>query len=100
MSKEDGTCISGGHLDAILMLYMRHPLQELTVDIFVPNDTFLLGGAGIGAAIENTNDEAEEEDGSDNDYRFMKNSVMVCTGANACGKVLAQARLAGGLIHH
>ncbi|KAI0770485.1 DNA mismatch repair protein MutS [Fomes fomentarius] len=65
----------------------RHPLQELTVDTFVPNDTFLLGGAGVGAAIENDNDEAEDEDGSDNDYRFMKNSVMICTGANACGKI-------------
>ncbi|KAI0714049.1 DNA mismatch repair protein MutS [Cerioporus squamosus] len=59
----------------------RHPLQELVVDTFVPNDSYLIGGAGTGVAIENDNDShSEDED------EYVKNSIMVCTGANACGK--------------
>ncbi|KAH9480408.1 MutS protein-like protein 5 [Psilocybe cubensis] len=53
----------------------RHPLQERVVDTFVANDAHLIGGAGIGA---NPN---YPEDGR------QWNSVLLCTGANACGKV-------------
>lgn len=68
------------------MFYIRHPLQELVVDTFVPNDAFLLGGSGMGvgaeAYVEDNNSEEPEED------RYcVKNSIIVCTGANACGKV-------------
>uniref|UniRef100_A0A8H7Y3V9 DNA mismatch repair proteins mutS family domain-containing protein n=1 Tax=Psilocybe cubensis TaxID=181762 RepID=A0A8H7Y3V9_PSICU len=52
----------------------RHPLQERVVDTFVANDAHLIGGAGIGA---NPN---YPEDGR------QWNSVLLCTGANACGK--------------
>lgn len=45
------------------------------VDVFVPNDIKIAGGAGIGSPLRN-------EDGK------ILNSVMLCTGANACGKVL------------
>ncbi|CCM03560.1 uncharacterized protein FIBRA_05696 [Fibroporia radiculosa] len=55
----------------------RHPLQELVVDTFVPNDAFVVGGAGINAAAEGYIDQNESEKG---------NSIIVCTGANACGK--------------
>ncbi|KAH8114747.1 muts domain V-domain-containing protein [Phellopilus nigrolimitatus] len=54
----------------------RHPLQEQVVDTFVPNDILVKGGAGIGAPFEDSEDSA------------MANvkSVLVLTGANACGK--------------
>ena len=61
----------------------RHPLQELVVDTFVPNDAFMLGGAGIGVDVE----EEPADDSSNSDERpHVKNSIIVCTGANACGK--------------
>lgn len=53
----------------------RHPLIEQVVDTFVPNDARLLGGAGIGATV----------DPPDRMRRW--NSMLLCTGANACGKV-------------
>lgn len=52
----------------------RHPLQERVLDTFVPNDARLIGGAGIGATPDRPDDE-------------QWNSVLLCTGANACGKV-------------
>ncbi|KAJ7016657.1 DNA mismatch repair protein MutS [Mycena alexandri] len=55
----------------------RHPLQEQVVDTFVPNDAHLAGGSGNRSVLvgdESTN-EAEEW-----------NSMVLCTGANACGK--------------
>ncbi|KAI1793251.1 muts domain V-domain-containing protein [Ganoderma leucocontextum] len=60
----------------------RHPLQELVVDTFVPNDAYLVGGAGIGVILDDNASETESED----EQRYVKNSVVVCTGANACGK--------------
>ncbi|TFY68394.1 hypothetical protein EVG20_g3567 [Dentipellis fragilis] len=60
----------------------RHPLQEQVVDTFVPNDTFLVGGAGLGAfPTVHSDDDRESLGGSS-----LGNSVLVCTGANACGK--------------
>ncbi|KAI9443370.1 muts domain V-domain-containing protein [Lactarius indigo] len=60
----------------------RHPLQEQTVDTFVPNDVFLIGGAGI----ESYADIHGEEDDLMSEGSTPGNSVLVCTGANACGK--------------
>ncbi|KAI6129695.1 muts domain V-domain-containing protein [Pisolithus croceorrhizus] len=51
----------------------RHPLQELAVDAFVPNDARLVGGAGFGQSFN-------AADG------LPSNSIVLCTGANACGK--------------
>lgn len=48
----------------------RHPLQEQVVDTFVSNDAFVVGGRGI--SVDN------DEEGT---------SILLCTGANACGKV-------------
>ncbi|OCH92840.1 hypothetical protein OBBRIDRAFT_725988 [Obba rivulosa] len=57
----------------------RHPLQELVVDTFVPNDAFVIEGAGLGSdAAPNTDRDVLEEQ--------KYNSIVVCTGANACGK--------------
>ncbi|KAI0315802.1 muts domain V-domain-containing protein [Amylostereum chailletii] len=72
MSTENILCIKQG----------RHPLQEQVVDTFVPNGILLVGGAGNGAfpAVHG------EDDGSSSEGTLLGNSVMVCTGANACGK--------------
>ncbi|TFY80471.1 hypothetical protein EWM64_g3537 [Hericium alpestre] len=61
----------------------RHPLQEQVVNTFVPNDTLLVGGAGIDAVttVRRDVDDDESLDGT-----TFGNSVMICTGANACGK--------------
>ncbi|KAF7288536.1 DNA mismatch repair protein 5 [Mycena chlorophos] len=55
----------------------RHPLQEQVVDAFVPNDARLAGGSGDRSMLvgDESTHEAEEW-----------NSVVLCTGANACGK--------------
>ena len=48
----------------MLKCVSRHPLQELVVDTFVANDFCISDGDGD-----------------------AWNNVVVCTGANACGKV-------------
>lgn len=53
----------------------RHPLYEQVVDTFVPNDVHIIGGAGIGSSP------IIPDDGN------QWNSILLCTGANACGKV-------------
>ncbi|KAJ7147040.1 DNA mismatch repair protein MutS [Mycena crocata] len=55
----------------------RHPLQEQVVDTFVPNDAHLAGGSGDRSVL--VGDEATNEPEE-------WNSVVLCTGANACGK--------------
>ncbi|KAG2066456.1 hypothetical protein BDR04DRAFT_1081862 [Suillus decipiens] len=54
----------------------RHPLQEQVVDIFVPNDARLSAGIGFG--------DSAELQGTDS--LPMCTSIVLCTGANACGK--------------
>lgn len=62
----------------------RHPLQEQVEDTFVPNSCRLVGGAGVGSQLEfDGYGEEEYHDGQITDW----NSVALCTGANACGKV-------------
>ncbi|KAF8158870.1 muts domain V-domain-containing protein [Mycena galopus ATCC 62051] len=55
----------------------RHPLQEQVVDTFVPNDAHLAGGSGNRSVLvgDEATNEVEEW-----------NSIVLCTGANACGK--------------
>ncbi|EIN12874.1 hypothetical protein PUNSTDRAFT_111245 [Punctularia strigosozonata HHB-11173 SS5] len=55
----------------------RHPLQEQVVDTFVPNDVTITGGAGLGVLQGLP---VEDDDVP------LGNSVVICTGANACGK--------------
>lgn len=56
----------------------RHPLQEMIVDHFVPNDVRMRGGEGLGV---------EQDRGEDDEDGVRAYSVLVLTGANACGKV-------------
>ncbi|KIJ17739.1 hypothetical protein PAXINDRAFT_175534 [Paxillus involutus ATCC 200175] len=58
----------------------RHPLQEQVVDAFVPNDARLVSGMGLGQSSEN--DSSSDVD----DKTATWSSVVLCTGANACGK--------------
>ncbi|KAG1440741.1 hypothetical protein G6F56_011793 [Rhizopus delemar] len=51
----------------------RHPLQELCVETFIPNDTHLEGGKGF----ENNSTVADDD---------RINSIQVVTGANFSGK--------------
>ncbi|PCH37347.1 hypothetical protein WOLCODRAFT_167438 [Wolfiporia cocos MD-104 SS10] len=59
----------------------RHPLQELVVDTFVPNDAFVIGGKGVGIEPVGISDETASDSS-----RKESNSIVICTGANACGK--------------
>jgi len=58
-------------------------LLEQIVDTFVANDIFLVGESGTGinpvVHVSKNSDHSDET--------LLGNSVMVCTGANACGKV-------------
>ncbi|KAG8214591.1 DNA mismatch repair protein mutS [Butyriboletus roseoflavus] len=57
----------------------RHPLQEQISDTFVPNDARLVGGVGFGMCYD-------DDSNSDVGAEATWNSVVLCTGANACGK--------------
>lgn len=51
-------------------------------DTFVPNSARLVGGAGTGSSfVGYMKDEAQHN------TAMNWNSVVLCTGANACGKV-------------
>lgn len=64
--------------------FSRHPLQEQIVDTFVPNDLLLAG-----RAREKVPSMEEDDDGEDDTMTSRRDarSMLVCTGANACGKV-------------
>ncbi|KAK7681540.1 hypothetical protein QCA50_015272 [Cerrena zonata] len=59
----------------------RHPLQELVVDTFVPNDAYIVGGDYTPRENDDQESDSEETEGD-----RKAHSVVVCTGANACGK--------------
>ena len=61
----------------------RHPLQELVVDAFVPNDTLLVDSNCPEEAIALL----QQQYDIDGCMKSRGNGVMICTGANACGKV-------------
>ncbi|RIB15967.1 muts domain V-domain-containing protein [Gigaspora rosea] len=58
----------------------RHPLQELCINVFVANDTKLIGGRGI------LNDDDEMHEDNLTGERDTYNSVMLLSGANYSGK--------------
>ncbi|TFK28044.1 hypothetical protein FA15DRAFT_107923 [Coprinopsis marcescibilis] len=60
----------------------RHPLHEQILDTFVANDARLLGGVGLGTTPQCTADGEQW------------NSVLLCTGANACGKSVYMKQIA------
>lgn len=67
MTKENVIIIEGG----------RHPLQELTVPSFVPNDTTLIGGPGDDSSITTTGP-----------------SMLIMTGPNYSGKSVLLKQIA------
>ncbi|KAG5735367.1 Prohibitin-2 [Termitomyces sp. T112] len=72
--------------DNIIDIYQgRHPLQEQVIDTFVPNDALLVGGTGSGPTFRNGKDISDSE---------QQNSVLLCTGANACGKSIYLKQIA------
>ncbi|TDL23286.1 hypothetical protein BD410DRAFT_176959 [Rickenella mellea] len=75
MTEENVICIRQG----------RHPLQEQVVDTFVPNDIFMRGGMGIGVSSYDHDDGSDGTSHSDS-TTTNRRSVIICTGANACGK--------------
>ena len=71
----------------------RHPLQELTVSAYVPNDTFLVGGPGPPTsnelqAIQTRNDEekrATSQEAACSEV-LARCSMLMMTGPNFAGK--------------
>lgn len=70
------------------MIFVRHPLQELTVPSYVANDTFLVGGEGAG-------DQAGRNGGAGARTTFSQvtssvthdqPSMLIMTGPNYSGK--------------
>ncbi|KIP05169.1 hypothetical protein PHLGIDRAFT_74704, partial [Phlebiopsis gigantea 11061_1 CR5-6] len=72
----------------------RHPLQELVVDTFVPNDALLVGFECPEELIH----ALEQESDLDESMQNCRSSVMICTGPNACGKSVYLKQIA--LIHY
>lgn len=68
----------------------RHPLQELVVDTFVANDAYVVGGLGQSEIAHSKFEKADND--AKSTLRQDCNSVVVCTGANACGKVSENLR--------
>ena len=70
----------------------RHPLQELTVPAYVPNDTFLVGGSGPDPTdIQKT--QAEDHEATAEIFQSTANpetmegpSMLIMTGPNYSGK--------------
>jgi len=62
----------------MILSIKSHPLQEQCVDTFVPNDSFVIGGCGVGSESMGL-----AEDIPSNSL-YERNSVVICTGANAC----------------
>ncbi len=71
----------------------RHPLQELTVPAYVPNDTFIVGGPGLPGSfelqeVEARNDEATGAVSQKKTYSEASEgcSMLIMTGPNHSGK--------------
>ncbi|KAG0170431.1 MutS protein msh5 [Apophysomyces sp. BC1015] len=63
-----------------------HPLYELSMDAFIPNDTYLVGGQGINVG-ETMCSASETERVTDNvPSEPRPNSIMLLSGANFSGK--------------
>ncbi|CAG8786426.1 15533_t:CDS:10, partial [Racocetra persica] len=73
----------------------RHPLQELCINVFVANDTKLVGGKGI---LDESDEMYEDYLTDEND---TYNSVMLLSGANYSGKsvYLKQVALIAYMAH-
>ncbi|CAO3628674.1 unnamed protein product [Cunninghamella echinulata] len=65
----------------LIILKGRHPLYELT-DTFIANDTYLVGGMGIGSHASSLTSVLSSSTNSFN----QANSVLLLTGVNCSGK--------------
>ncbi|KAK0656043.1 muts domain V-domain-containing protein [Cercophora newfieldiana] len=78
----------------------RHPLQELLVPSFIPNDCFLAGGSGCDEPEDRscqgeTSGEGGTEGGStDGDERGEGSSMLILTGPNNSGKSVYMKQIA------
>ncbi|KAF5385688.1 hypothetical protein D9757_005471 [Collybiopsis confluens] len=72
--------------NVIEIIQGRHPLQEMVIDTFVPNDTRITGGDGRFSMFANSSD-TDTDTRLDENSLALWNSILLCTGANACGKV-------------
>ncbi|KAL2059622.1 hypothetical protein ABVK25_000915 [Lepraria finkii] len=64
----------------------RHPLQELTVSSYVPNDTFIVGGAGTNPATQE-HEELPDASKRTSGWRNSEGpSMLMMTGPNYSGK--------------
>ncbi|KAL2043280.1 hypothetical protein N7G274_003586 [Stereocaulon virgatum] len=64
----------------------RHPLQELTVPSYIPNDTFIVGGMGEHPAIQEHEEDLDPSQ-STSESRYAKGpSMLMMTGPNYSGK--------------
>lgn len=76
----------------LVLIRDRHILQERTVSSFVPNDTFLVGGAGVDAFAKGFNDyhtESQLVPSSSTRHTYAQKynpSMLVLTGPNYSGK--------------
>ena len=58
------------------------------VDTFVPNDAYIVGGDHTPSSSDGKKSESESDEiGMGMGVDEEAHSVVVCTGANACGKV-------------
>jgi DNA mismatch repair ATPase MutS len=60
------------------LLHTRHPVQEQVVETFVPNDACLATSLDEDQTTSFLSSEADTGKGG---------TILLCTGANACGKV-------------
>jgi DNA mismatch repair protein MSH5 len=83
-----------GYFECTCLTKASHILQELTVASFVPNDTFLVGGAGDGSSADEFDDghdvdSATERSSSSTRHTYAHEaspSMLVLTGPNYSGK--------------
>ncbi|RUP45064.1 hypothetical protein BC936DRAFT_148657, partial [Jimgerdemannia flammicorona] len=71
----------------------RHPLQELCVDVFIPNDTYLIGGRGVTRHQGLAENDDDREPG-ESDSRLTSSSSERNSNHAECGD---QARESGGV---
>ena len=69
------------------------------MDTFVPIDTFVMGGAGLGSSVDRY---IQTDGGSDtlekSPAKRSRKSIVVCTRADACGKSVYLKQVCSGWV--
>jgi hypothetical protein len=98
--RKDGksfSCLSQGKLVwRKLHAPLSHPLVEQWADLFVPNDTHAVGGSVVYSQAEGRSNGASDADMNTGAQGAA--SVVICTGANACGKVSSKYDLISSVL--